>query len=68
MNFTVKVGNRFMAKNTLNYIQIILIKDQLYFEKILVTLDNLNMRKTLQYAYCLEVGYKSLKVTAVFGL
>lgn len=38
-------------RNTLDYIQIISIKDQFYSENILVVLDNLNMEKPLHYAY-----------------
>lgn len=53
LNFTIKVGDRFMMKSTLDNIQIISIKDQFYSENILVVLDNLNMEKPLHYAYCL---------------
>lgn len=48
-----------MTKNTVNNIQIILMKDRFYFENILVTLDNLNITKPRRFAYFLRWDTKT---------
>lgn len=48
-----------MTKNTVNNIQIILMKDRFYSENILVTLDNLNKTKPRQFAYFLRWDTKT---------